>query len=182
MVGAALVVLSGCSGGEPEYGYSIPAKICEVGVDESDVKPLLPPGEAMKATAVEVGEKSGEHRSCRLVVDKEIGLAVSIARDSAVDDVAEFGAEEYTDFREVSLGGAVTSAGVGADGAAAWMKCQPKGGQPQFEMDGYPYNHLVLKVHIGGGGKGGDEAQERRIDLEKFMRSYVSGVQGVWCE
>ncbi len=137
----------------------------------------------MKATDVEVGEKSGEHRSCRLVVDKKIGLAVSIARDSEVDDVMEFGVDEYVDFRKVSLGGAVTSAGVGDDGAAAWMKCRPKDGQPQSEMYGYPYNHLVLKVHVGGAeGAGGDEVQERRVDLENFMRSYVSGVRDIWCE
>lgn len=136
----------------------------------------------MKATDVEVGEKPGEHRSCRLVVDKKIGLTVSIARDSEVDDIAEFGADAYRDFRKVSLGGAVTSAGVGDDGAAAWMKCRPKEGQPQSEMDGYPYNYVILKVNVGGGGTGGDEVQERRIDLEKFMRSYVSGVRDIWCE
>ncbi|MFJ6810049.1 hypothetical protein ACIQRK_29215 [Streptomyces anulatus] len=136
----------------------------------------------MKATDVEVGEKPGEHRSCRLVVDKKIGLVVSIARDSGVDDIAEFGADTYRGFRKVSLGGAVTSAGVGGDGAAAWMKCRPKEGQPQSEMDGYPYNYVILKVNVGGGGTGGDEVQERRIDLEKFMRSYVSGVQDIWCE
>lgn len=179
ILGAAVLLASGCSSGKLGYDYAIPSKICGIGVDKSAVKPLLPPGKEGKAT--DVGANDWKHHTCRVVVDKKRALNVSIARNSGVDDVAKYGETEYENFRRVSPNGVVTSAGVGDDGAKAWMKCQPKPGQPQAEMPNFPYTHLVLKIHVGDGVKKPENVTDRRTDIEGFMRSYVPGVTKAWC-
>ncbi|MYR42390.1 hypothetical protein [Streptomyces sp. SID5910] len=168
----AALLASGCSSDKPGYDYSIPSRMCGVDVDKSAVKPLLPPGKEGKAT--EVGANDWKHHTCWVVVDKKRELAVSVARDSAVDDASKYGEEEYKNFRKTSLNEPVTSAGIGDDGAVAWMKCRPKPGQPQEEMPDFPYTHLVLKIHTAA-------EIDHRADLERFLRSYIPNLTEAWC-
>jgi hypothetical protein len=160
---AVILLLSACSGGEQEYGYAVPSKVCDVRVDEGEIKPILPAGESIDVRGQEA-EGSDGRRTCRVVVDGKAALRVSIGRDIAEEDVVHVRNEEWTDFRRYSPGGDVTSAGVASNGGIAWMRCQPKTGQPKSDITGRPYTHLVLRVYIDSVAVGSENA-ERRTDL-----------------
>ncbi|MEU3661015.1 hypothetical protein AB0E77_14865 [Streptomyces sp. NPDC032940] len=177
LVTAALLA-SGCSSGKPGYGYAIPSQMCGVGVDQSALKSLLPPGEE---GAVTEGAHDWERHTCRVVVEKKTELAMTVARDVAVDDAAKSGEEEFRNFRKISLERPVTSAGVGDGGAVAWMTCRPRPGQPQEEMPDFPFTHLVLKIHTAAAVKDSDKAADHRADLERFLRSYIPDLTEAWC-
>lgn len=179
--GAFVLFLSGCSGGESEYEYAIPEKICRVNVASSDVKPLLPPGEVVKEN---LRETPGESQSCGVIVDKRIDLAVSFSRQTGEVDIAHEAADDYDDLISVPLGGVVSSAAVAADGAVAWMACNPKPNQPQYETPESKlgrYTHLALEIHAGDGVDKSGNIDEWRARIERFLRAYVQELVKVWC-
>ncbi|WP_146232314.1 hypothetical protein [Streptomyces sp. NWU49] len=175
------MLVAGCSGNGPEYGYATPKKICDVNVAVSDVQPLLPPGEAIKESS---RGTPGESRSCGMVVDERVDLSVSFSRQTGEVDIAREADDDYIGLRRVSLGGAVKSAAVADDGAVAWMACSPKPDQPQYETPEAKagrYTHLVLEIHTGGGIKKPDNIKEWRAHIEKFLRAYVPELIEAWC-
>ncbi|WMX45926.1 hypothetical protein RGF97_15185 [Streptomyces roseicoloratus] len=178
-LGISTILLSACSSNKPEYEYAIPSKVCDVRVGKDEMKSLLRAGESVEVLG-DKAEGSDGRRICRVVVDKKAALHVSISRDVAEEDVARVTDDGWTDFRKFSPGGDVTSAGVASDGGIAWMKCQPKAGQPKSEIAGRPYTHLVLRVNIDGDTMELN-GEERRADLEDFMRSYIPELVEVWC-
>ncbi|MFH9297234.1 hypothetical protein [Streptomyces sp. NPDC017520] len=100
-------------------------------------------------------------------------------------DIAREASDKYVDLRRVSLGGAVTSAAVGEDGAVAWMVCVPKSGQPRYESPetkSGKYGHLVVEMRIGDDVERSVPVEEWRTHVEKLLRSYVPGVMEGWCE
>ncbi|WP_327379945.1 MULTISPECIES: hypothetical protein [unclassified Streptomyces] len=178
-LGASAVLLSACSGGEQGYGYAVPSKVCDVRVDDGEIKPILPAGESIELRGQEA-EGSDGRRTCVVTVDGKAALRVSISRDIAEEDVVQVRNDEWADFRRFSPGGDVTSAGVASNGGIAWMKCQPKTDQPKSDITGRPYTHLVLRVYIDSVAVGSENA-ERRADLEGFMRSYIPELANVRC-
>ncbi|MET9919845.1 hypothetical protein ABZZ04_22540 [Streptomyces sp. NPDC006435] len=177
----AALLLTGCSGENSEYGYAIPGKICDVSVASSDVKPLLPPGRAIKESLRGTPDES---LSCGLIVDERVDLSISFSRQSGELDIAEEAADDYVNLKRITLGGNVTSAAVGDDGAVAWAKCVPKPGQRQYESpesEQGRYGHLVLEIHAGDDIKEPDNLEEWRAHIEKFLRSYVPELVKVWC-
>ncbi|MFE3494416.1 hypothetical protein ACFXOS_15180 [Streptomyces sp. NPDC059175] len=176
--------IAGCSDGKPAYDYAIPKKICNVSVATSDVKPLLPPGKSVKEDPSESLTRPGESKSCGVIVDERPDLSVSISRQGGELDIAEKAADKYIDLKRVSLGGGVTSAAVGDDGAVAWMKCTPKPGQRQYEFPKTKegkYGHLALEVHAGDGIRKPDNIEEWRAHILQFLRAYVPELVKVWC-
>ncbi|MFD8448341.1 hypothetical protein [Streptomyces coelicoflavus] len=156
-------------------------RLCGIGVDQSALKGILPPGK--EGRAVEVGANDWKFLKCQVVVDKKLALNLRMSRDVAADDAAKFGKKEFGEnFRTISLSALVTSAGVGDDGGLAWMKCQPKAGQPQEEAPDRPFTHLVVKAHTPAGSKDPDEAADRRANMERFLRSYVPDLTEAWCK
>ncbi|MFJ6810048.1 hypothetical protein ACIQRK_29210 [Streptomyces anulatus] len=100
-------------------------------------------------------------------------------------DIAREASDKYADLRRVSLGGAVTSAAVGEDGAVAWMVCVPKSGQPKYESPETRtglYGHLVVEMRIGDDVERPVPVEKWRTQVEKLLRSYVPGVVEGWCE
>ncbi|MFD8448342.1 hypothetical protein [Streptomyces coelicoflavus] len=129
-----------------------------------------------------MGANDWDTYKCQVVVEKKLALSMWVARDVTADDAAKFGIEEFGEnFSKISLSGPMTSAGVGDDGGLAWMKCQPKPGQPQELGPDRPFTHLVLKVHTAAGSKDPDEAADRRANMERFLRSYVPDLTEAWC-
>ncbi|WP_405697984.1 hypothetical protein OHA99_25345 [Streptomyces coelicoflavus] len=174
------LLASGCSGGEPGYDYAIPSRLCGVGVDQSDLKRILPPGD--EGRAVESGVNDWKFHKCQVVVEEKLALNVRISRDVMADDAAKFGIKEFGEnFRKISLSGPVTSAGVGDDGGLAWMKCQPKPGQPQNEAPDRPFTHLVLKIHTPAASADSAQTADHLSDMERFLRSYVPNLTEAWC-
>ncbi|WMX45961.1 hypothetical protein RGF97_15440 [Streptomyces roseicoloratus] len=182
VVGVFALLLSSCSAGGSEYEYAIPEKICRINVSSSDVKSLLPPGKAVKEN---LRETPGESQSCGVIVDKRVDLAVSFSRQTGEVDIAREAADDYEELTRVSLGGAVSSAAVAEDGAVAWMACNPKPNQPQYETPASKagrYTHLVLEIHAGDESYRPGHTDERRARIEKFLRAYVQELAKVWCE
>ncbi|MEK8143662.1 hypothetical protein NKH18_21505 [Streptomyces sp. M10(2022)] len=51
-LGASAVLLSACSGGEQEYGYAVPSKVCGVRVDDGEIKQILRTGDPSNCVAI----------------------------------------------------------------------------------------------------------------------------------
>ncbi|MFE3644619.1 hypothetical protein [Streptomyces sp. NPDC059169] len=179
MLGATVLLASGCSNEKPGYDYAMPPQVCGIEVDMTALKQILPPGKEGKTT--EVGTSNFDHSTCWVVVDKKRELGVSILRDNGVDDSAKYWEKEFENFKRVSLGGVVTSAGVGNNGAAASMKCRPKPGQPQEEMPNFPYTRLRLKIEIKDGAQKFEDVTKRRAAIDGFMQSYIPRLTKAWC-
>ncbi|MFE3329691.1 hypothetical protein [Streptomyces sp. NPDC059176] len=182
-LGVATFLLAGCSGGQSAYDYAIPERICNIDVRASYVKPLLPPGKAVRELSSNP-VRPGASQSCSVMVDTREDLTVTFSRQIGELDITEKAADKYIDLKRVSLGGGVTSAAVGDDGAIAWMKCTPKPGQPQYEFPKTKegkYGHLVLEVHAGDGIRKLDNIEEWRAHIEQFLRAYIPELVKVWC-
>ncbi|WP_267245235.1 hypothetical protein [Streptomyces sp. PR69] len=176
-----VLLLAGCSGEGPEYGYAIPERICDVNVPASVVQPLLPPGKAVKEN---LRGTPGESQSCGVIVDERVDLSVSFSRQTGELDIAHEADDDYVDLKRVSLGGVVNSAAVADDGAVAWMACSPKPNQPQYETPETQtgkYTHLVLEVRAGDGVNKPKDIEEWRAHIEKFLRAYVPELVKAWC-
>ncbi|MEV7911081.1 hypothetical protein [Streptomyces griseus] len=180
---ASTLLLLGCSGKQTEYDYSIPEKVCGIDVQPSNMKPLLPPGKEVKESFREIGQRSGEHVNCGVVVDKGVDLSVSFSRQTGELDIAREAADKYTDLQRISLGRGVSSAAVGDDGAVAWMACLPQPQQPRYEMPesrSGKYDHVALEIRTGK-VEGSGKIEERRTHIENFLRAYAPGVAEAWC-
>ncbi|MGW4053619.1 hypothetical protein ACWENA_22580 [Streptomyces sp. NPDC004779] len=179
MLATAVLLTSGCTSGEPGYDYAIPSQVCGVQVEPFALKQILPPGKEARVSGGETNDF--EHLICRVVVDKKPGLAMSILRGSGTEDLFPYWHKEIEGLRRVSLGGPVTSAGVGDDGAAALIDCLPKPGQPQEEMPGSQYTRIRLIVEVGRGDEKPDSETDLRTSTEQFMRTYIPGLTSAWC-
>ncbi|MBX9398534.1 hypothetical protein K4749_34380 [Streptomyces sp. TRM72054] len=182
-IGVVLLLAVGCSFEKEERDYSIPVKICDVAVEESMVKPLLPPGGSLKEGRQSMGRTPGEGEQCTLDVDKKIGLTIKISRQFKGRVDALEAVDRFSNLKRIPLGGNFTSAAVADDGAVAWLQCIPKSGQHLTESAaGVKYKALVLELFVENGGEGPENTEQQHKDIDKFVRSYVPGVEKLWCE
>ncbi|MFB8775614.1 hypothetical protein [Streptomyces broussonetiae] len=83
---------------------------------------------------------------------------------------------------EVALGGRVKSAGVGENGAIAWLRCEPKEGQPRSDaVSGRPYPAPVVVFNVGDPDLVPEDPSGRRRDIGAFLRAYLPGWEKAWC-
>ncbi|MFI8369117.1 hypothetical protein [Streptomyces sp. NPDC085466] len=181
--GLTMLLLTGCSIGKEEstYQYSVPERICDVTVTTPDIKPLLPPGKTIKESSM---GRPGEGRSCGVIVDERVDLKVSYSRQTGELDIAREADDKYIGLERIALGGTLTSAAVGDDGAVAWMTCDPKPGQPQYEMPESKlgkYTHLVLEIRAEDWTKNPENIGEWRANTERFLRAYLAPLTEAWC-
>ncbi|MEU3283163.1 hypothetical protein [Streptomyces antibioticus] len=177
MLGAALFLTFGCS--KQGYDYAIPPKICGIGVDESALKPILPTGKEGKTT--DSGSQDFEHRICRVIVDKDRALSLSILRDWGGVDAFDDWKKEFDNLRRVAPKEDVANAAVADDGAVATLKCLPKPDQPEKGLAGIPYTHLSFKFFVGDKVKSPNDVADRRANIERFMWSYIPDLTETWC-
>ncbi|MBC7271955.1 MAG: hypothetical protein H5T76_25145, partial [Streptomyces sp.] len=111
--------------------------------------PLLPAGESLTEDIDHSDVRPGAHDYCNVRVDKKVALAMEVSRQTAYADL-KYAMDDYRNLEEVTLGGRVKSAGVGENGAIAWLRCEPKEGQPRSDaVSGRPYQALVVEFNVG---------------------------------
>ncbi|MFM9370161.1 hypothetical protein [Streptomyces sp. Da 82-17] len=182
-VGALTAVLAGCSSEASDWGYPIPKKFCGVETEESSLKPLMPYGDTVEEyVRTEVGQTPDVGKRCYLYVDREEegnGKYFSIFQDRAekkVDAVPEAKhLLHYRNLRPVELGGPVTSAATGDEGALVVMRCE----SPKAASAKYPY--LVTEVRLGKWALNPKDPTARRAQLQAFLRDYIPATAAARC-
>ncbi|MDI3422713.1 hypothetical protein [Streptomyces luteolus] len=179
-----LALIVGCSGDDSAQNYPIPKKICGVEAKESAVKPLLPPGGTLEEQSrAEVGETRDVGEQCHVYVDREeYGnakyLSISQDREAEKSDAvveADRGLH-YRNLDSLQLGGPVTSAATGDEGALVVMRCE----STEAASSKYPY--LVTEVGLGKWALNPEDPTARRAHLQAFLRDYIPATAAAKCK
>ncbi|MFM9371538.1 hypothetical protein [Streptomyces sp. Da 82-17] len=182
-VSALAALLVGCSGKAEGWNYAIPKKICGVNMQESVVKPLLPPGDTLdEQIRAAIGEDQDVSERCLLKVDKGKSgdgkyLWINLDRETQkVDAVAEAHRLRYGNSESVHLAGSVTSAAVGDTGALVAMRCKPKTAKSA------PYAYLMAEVRMGDYADKPKDPEARHDHLQAFLRDYIPATEAARCK
>ncbi|MFD7032058.1 hypothetical protein ACFWAR_28920 [Streptomyces sp. NPDC059917] len=157
-----LLALAGCGQGRE---YAVPADACGVPVGAAALDPLLPPGDALRAEPVDLGQGSAR---CTLSVDGEAALSLKTDVSTEVAELPKVVQEK------LARSGHPEQAAVpgGAEGwvadslALATVRCTYRGAPHVF----------IAEASVPGDG-GASEVARRRTALAALITAYLPAAQ-----
>ncbi|MFJ9681075.1 hypothetical protein ACIRP2_23930 [Streptomyces sp. NPDC101194] len=165
-------LISACSA-QPSYDYVISAKICDITIDRSLIKPLLPAGGKFEQTVRDYGTKPETDWVCKIEIDNEQALRIAFHRTSGTIDIPQLAREgslKLRDPRDVDINGTST-AQIAMDGALLSSPCLSHG-----EED------LITELTLGKNRLTTKSVKDRNQEIETFLRSYVPGLIKAKCD
>ncbi|WP_330331403.1 hypothetical protein OHS33_17760 [Streptomyces sp. NBC_00536] len=158
---ALLVTLAGCGGQGRDY--AVPDAACGVGVGSAVLAPLLPPGKALRAEPVDLGQGSAH---CTLSVDAKPALSLKTDVTTEVTDLPKVIQEKVNRAGHPAkiTAGPAGEAWVADSLALATAKCTYQGAPHVFIAEA----STPAKT---------DDVKKRREALTAFMKAYLPAAQ-----